>query len=509
MSGNKQIKGAAIISYLTIAFNILSGLIYTPWMLRHIGQSDYGLYSTATAFISYFTIDFGLSSVITRFVSKYRAEKNEEAVERLLGVVYKLYLALDVVILISLGVVYCFLQQLFGNFTPDEMEKFRVIYLVVGGFTLISFPCTTLSGLLLSHERFFALKGTDFLSKFLVVLCMIVALTNGHGLYALVFVNIGVHLAIYIFRILYLKKSVHLRIAWKYFDANLLKDIFSFSIWVMVLTFAERFIFNIEPTIVGALSGTVQTAIFSAGNTIEGYVWTLANAMNSLFLPKVSRMVTHDGEDRTQINAFLKRIGRIQIIIIGAVLFIFASMGYEFVRLWLGSDYQQAYFIALLMIAPSFVIRTRDIAQSVAWAENKVKLLAGLQVLCAVVNVILSVVLVPRIGALGAGVSIFVGMVVAQIVGMHFLCTRVLHLDMWGFYKNCQLKMIVPGVICMAAGFALQYYLPSPNLMHFILKACVAGAIYVVVVWFLYMNADEKELFTGAFRKIKKKLIKK
>ena len=72
---NSQIKKGAIISYFSIIFNIIVGLIYTPWMIKLIGKSDYGLYVLANSFLAYFLVDFGLSQSITRFISKYIAEK--------------------------------------------------------------------------------------------------------------------------------------------------------------------------------------------------------------------------------------------------------------------------------------------------------------------------------------------------------------------------------------------------------------------------------------------------
>ena len=50
-----QIKAGAIISYFAIVFNIITGLLYTPWMVRQIGQSNYGIYSLAlTSFLFYY-----------------------------------------------------------------------------------------------------------------------------------------------------------------------------------------------------------------------------------------------------------------------------------------------------------------------------------------------------------------------------------------------------------------------------------------------------------------------
>lgn len=112
MNSSKQIKLGALISYFAIAFNIVAGLIYTPWMISKIGQSSYGLYTLATSVISMFVMDFGMGAAVTRFLSRYNAMGDKKAVNDFLGLIYKLYLAIDAVILrclyasISLSIRY-------------------------------------------------------------------------------------------------------------------------------------------------------------------------------------------------------------------------------------------------------------------------------------------------------------------------------------------------------------------------------------------------------------------
>ena len=65
MDSSSQIKTGAILSYISIGINVLSGLIYTPWMIHSIGKEDYGLFTLALSVISLLVFDFGLSSVIT------------------------------------------------------------------------------------------------------------------------------------------------------------------------------------------------------------------------------------------------------------------------------------------------------------------------------------------------------------------------------------------------------------------------------------------------------------
>src|SRR5690554_123316 len=105
MSGS-QIKSGAIISYVAIFFSIAAGLLYTPWMVKQIGVSDYGLYTLTGAFLSYFLIDFGLAQSLARFIAKYRAEGNQEKINNLLGVTTRIYLLIDVLIFLVLCVLF-------------------------------------------------------------------------------------------------------------------------------------------------------------------------------------------------------------------------------------------------------------------------------------------------------------------------------------------------------------------------------------------------------------------
>ena len=45
LESSQQIKIGAVLSYLSIGVNIAAGLIYTPWMIGKIGQSEYGLFT--------------------------------------------------------------------------------------------------------------------------------------------------------------------------------------------------------------------------------------------------------------------------------------------------------------------------------------------------------------------------------------------------------------------------------------------------------------------------------
>ena len=51
-----QIKVGAFLSYVIIALNNVIGLLYTPFMLRMMGQTEYGLYSLVASVVPYLTV---------------------------------------------------------------------------------------------------------------------------------------------------------------------------------------------------------------------------------------------------------------------------------------------------------------------------------------------------------------------------------------------------------------------------------------------------------------------
>lgn len=87
-----QIKIGAILSYITLALNNLVGLLYTPFMLRMLGKSEYGLYSIAASVVAYLTIlDLGFGNAIVRYTAKFRAENKQEEQYNMFGMFFLLY----------------------------------------------------------------------------------------------------------------------------------------------------------------------------------------------------------------------------------------------------------------------------------------------------------------------------------------------------------------------------------------------------------------------------------
>ena len=95
-----ELKAGAALSYVSIAVNMVVGLLYTPYMLRMLGQSEYGLYSLAASIIAYLTVlDLGFGNAIVRYTAKFRAEGRQQEQEEMFGMFFLLYIGIGVVAL--------------------------------------------------------------------------------------------------------------------------------------------------------------------------------------------------------------------------------------------------------------------------------------------------------------------------------------------------------------------------------------------------------------------------
>lgn len=506
MESSKQIKWGAIISYLAIAFNMVAGLIYTPWMITQIGQNNYGLFTLANSLITIFVMDFGMSSAVTRFVSKYRAENNQQAVNNFLGMTYKLYIALDAIILATFLIIGIFLGSIYNNLSADEFTTFKTLYTVVGIFSVISFPFTNLNGILTAYENFVGLKLADLFHKIFIIVTMVIALLLGYGVFALVTVNALSGIFTIIIKLIIIKRKTNVKVNFKHNDKGTLKSIFGFSVWTTVTSFARRMIFNISPSIIVAVSssGAIGSAIFGLSSTIEGYISTFATAINGMFMPRISKIV-HEKKKDTELVDLMVKVGRIQCLVIGVLVVGFISFGRSFIiDIWNKPGFSQSYLCAVLLIIPSYFYMPLQIANTTLIVENKVKIQSLIYLVTGVFNVCVSLVLSHLWAALGASLSICLAYLIRStlLVIAHI---KVLHLDMMQMLKKCYLKITPYLLAVLVIGIILEQFNPMP---HGYLRFLVNGFIFVLFFVFLLrycLNDYEKNLFFGNVKKLLKK----
>lgn len=496
-----QVRMGAVVSYFAIGVNIITGLLYTPWMVRQIGQSNYGLYTLATSLIAIFMLDFGLGSAVSRFVSKYRAEGNQEGINSIVGVIYKLYIAIDVVILCILIGVYFFLEVIYSKLTPAELEQFRTLYLMVAAFNLIAFPLSPLNGLLNAYEKFIQLKICDLLHKLFAVGLVVIALSISTGVTTVVAANIASGLITIIIKLIIVKRRVPVRVNFKAGGKELYKSLFGFTAWTAVTGLMQRFTNSFAPSVLGMTASAVEIAIYSPAVVLEGYYFLLATAVNGLFLPRVSRFIADNKED--EILKLMIKVGRYQIMFLGLVFIGFLCVGQDFMILWMGPDYAKTYYCALIVLFPTLISSTQQIANTTVIAKNLVKYQAKCMTITGVVGLVISYVLSIYVGAIGVCVGTAVT-ALANTIYMNIVYKRKAGINIFEFYKKCYLKALPCYAIATVVGLITVSFISVSGWIGLVIKAGIVCAICLLVFGFIYVSADERK---ALLKRIKNKQI--
>ena len=504
MSGSKQIKWGAILSYLSIAINIVAGLVYTPWMVEQIGKADYGLYTLANSLITLFIVDFGLGPAVSRYVSKYRAEGRQDKVDNFLGAIYKLYLIIDAVIFVGLLIVYFFLDSIYVNLTPEELEKFKVVYLVAAAFAVVNFPFVTFNGILTAYEKFIQLKIADVIYRLLLVGITVVALLLGYGLYSLVLVHALVGILVIVYKFIVIGKTLPLRVNFKYNEKSLYKDIFSFSLWVTISTLAQRLIFNITPSILGIVASSAAIAIFGIVTTLEGYTYTLTSAINGIFMPRIARIYEGESANKNIMPLFLG-VGKFQYALNGLIIAGFTVLGQNFINLWMGAEYIDAYYGIVLVTVPGLFFNSLQIANTAMIMEKKVNIQAIVNVSVGLINVVLSLVFSSIFGVIGACISIFVAYMV-RAIALNIIYHRVMKFDIPSFIKNCYVRMAPPIVLTIGFGFLINYLVGDSGWLLFLAKAVAVCLVYLILIILIGLNKNEKRKVLGLLNRKRKEV---
>lgn len=498
-----QIKYGAIISYVALFVNVLIGLIYTPWVISTIGKADYGLYTLAMSIIGLLAFDFGLGNATTKFITQYLAEGRQDKVDNLLGLIFKLYLGVDVVIFLILIGMYFNLPNIYTGLTNDEVIRLSNVFFIAAGYCVLSFPFIPLSGILTSYEKFVQLKTCDLVHRLLIVATMSVCLLMGYGLYALVLVNSFAGIITILMKLAVVKRSTQAKVNIAFWSKAELKTIFYFVFWVTISSLAQRLIFNISPSILGRYADSQAIAVLGVAITLESYTFMFANALNGMFLPRVSRLMGNS-DSSSEILGLMTKIGRIQIFIIGFICIWLISFGEHFIKTWVGNEYSLVYYCALLIILPSFLQLPQEIGLTYIVATNKVKLQSCIYCIMGLINVVISIPFTIYMGVVGMCLSIFIAYMI-RTIGLDIIFQRVLKLDMSLFFRDSFLSLFPPLLLSLLLCMLINYLIPSEGWYMIIIKSVIALCIYSIIIYFMGMNEYEKNLFFYPIIKIIKR----
>lgn len=493
-----ELKKGALLSYLGVAFNALSGLLYTPWMISCIGSDDYGLYTLAMSAVNLFLLDFGLGDAVSRFLSVYYAKGDECRANAFLGVVLKLYSVIAALVFFLLAFVYLNIDAIYANLGAGQIDVFKGLYLIVACYSVVSLPLVSLNGILTANEKFVALNGINLVQKIAAVALIVAALLLGAGVFAIVLINAGTGLVCALLKYLVISRRTDARYSLRS-DAQIsYREVLGFSFWSMVVQICQRFIFTIMPSVLAIVSNTWQITIFGLASSLESYVYTVASALNGLFMPKVTRIL--NAQDIDELHRLNQRIGRIQLVIIGGIVGAFIAIGSRFVACWVGSEYGALVICTILIIAPGVFDLPLLVENTAIIAAGYVKQRGFIYLMMASMNIALGFLLAGQFGAAGACAAICLSYFV-RTAGQCLLYKRHLDFKLFEFFKSVYPLWLVAVGVSIAVTSIVSGAVAIERWLGLMLCAAVFLVVYTAAIFLIYLNNSEISLIKSLVRK--------
>lgn len=497
-----QVKAGAALNYVIIALNTLLGLCYTPYMLRMLGQNEYGLYSLVASVIAYLTLlDFGFGSTVVRYTAKYRASGDKDKQYSLFGLFLVMYSIIGIVAFISGLVLYFNIDILFDKtMTVEDIKTARIMILLLLVNLAVTFPMSVFGAIITAYENFIFQKAVIIGRTVLSTGVIVLLLSVGYKAIAMVVVQTVFNILLLTANYLYCRRRLSIKLKFDRFKWSFVRELLSFSVWVFLGDMMFKFYYNTGQFVLGVTSGTTAISIFALGITLMQMYIMFSGGISSVLLPKLTAMVTKNASDHEIADIFV-RVGRIQFYILALILSGFIVFGKVFINLWAGPGYEEVYAICLILFFSTLIPLIQNTAITILQARNQQKYRSIMLLAVGALSLLLQVILSEKYQAIGCAYAVGIANLIGQGIVLNYYYHKYQHLEIVRFWKEIG-KMMVAPFILTCVWCVLYPFISVDSPAHLGLWMSVFSVSFILVTWRLSLNKMERDLFMRPLNKI-------
>lgn len=503
-----QLKAGAALSYISMGLGYLVSIIYTPIMLRLLGQSEYGLYNLVASVVAYLgVLNFGFGSAYMRYYSRYKVKEDREKIATLNGMFLLIFSVIGLIAVIAGTVLVMNTEVIFGSeLTGNELSRAKILMMILVINLAISFPNIVFTSHISANEKFVFQKLVQMIKTVANPFVVLPVLLMGYGSVGMVVATTVLNVSVEVINAIYCIKKLKMKFSFSKFDIKLMKEMTVFSSYIFINLVIDQINWNIDKFILGRFHGTVAVAVYGLAAQLNSYYTSIASTVSSVFIPRVHRLVA-DSDNNDALTKLFTRIGRVQFIILSLISTGIVFFGRPFINMWAGSNYDNSYPIALLLIIPVTIPLIQNIGIEIQRAKNMHQFRSWVYFFIALANLIISIPLAKMYGGVGAAI----GTAISLIIGNGFLMNWYYHakvgLDIKYFWK--QIISFTPGLVMpILAGILINSFFDLYNALNFFGFGIIYVIIFFISMWFIGMNQYEKDLIGKPIRRILDKFFK-
>ena len=382
--GKLLLKNTAIVTIGKVCTQLIAFFLL-PLYTAVLTQEEYGIVDLLNTLISLFLpiLTLQIEQGIFRFLIDAREDKEKQ----------KKIISTTIIFLCIQTLIYIIIFMLSSIFIHNEYKYFLATNLIVTTFSSILLQAARGLG---DNTRYSIGSFITGASTVILNVCFIVAF--GLGAYGMLTASFIGNLLCVIY--ILLSKKIYRLISRKYFDKTELKKILKYSIPLIPNIISWWIVNASDRGLITYFLGIAQNGIYSAANKFSNVFTTLYSVFNLTWTESTS--VNINTKDRDEffskiLDLVIRIFGALAILIIAVIPFAFSIL--------INEKFEESYYqIPILMIA-SFISVLVSFMGSIYVAKKQTKEIAKTSIFSAILNIIINVLLINKIGLYAASIS--------------------------------------------------------------------------------------------------------
>lgn len=384
--------------------NMLTGFIIAPFLVRHLGDTVYGLWILIASLVFYFgLLDLGVRGAVGRDIAFYQAKGDRDGVNATLNTALSLLCGAGLVAFLGTLLLISVFFYMF-DVPPAHVDEVRMALVLVGLNLALWLPLSMFDSMLWAYQRFDLINMVDMISCTLRALLSYWVVVSGEGLVGLALISL-LTLAgsqaikgIIIFRL-----DRELVLALRYIGKQPLKRLMGIGFWNSILMLAWTVNGQVGPMIVGAKLTVGLVTPFSIASRLLTYGRETLVASTGVLTPVAISFHARD-EKEQQHKMFI--IGGAYCTAL-AIFFvaIFLLLGETIISLWMGPSLAWASSLLVVLAIGEALPMSQWVTYSVILGKYRHRALATIFFIETSMAVALSLLMVKPYGLMGVCVA--------------------------------------------------------------------------------------------------------
>jgi O-antigen/teichoic acid export membrane protein len=373
----------------------------------------------------------------------------------------------------------------------------RVVVLLMGLNFAIYMAIGVFGGVLSALNRYDLYTLVVLAQLTLRVIGVVWVIRTGHGIVAIAWcelfaATVGNILFVYVARRIYPQLTIRLnKPKWE-----VLKKIWSYSVYVFLVMVAIQLIYQTDNLVVGAFVSASAVTFYSIGNSLCRYTQQLVGAMTATFTPAAS---TYDATgDASSLRALYYNGTRATMAVSLPILVTLIFRGDNFIGVWMGPQYSRTSGTVLAILATALLFALPNTpASSIAFGIEKHKKVAMWAVGEALANLTLSISLALIFGLYGVAIGTLVPSLAVNLILWPRYVSHLVGIS----YREVFMKVWGPVFLCAvpfaAASYVVNVFFPARDMIIFILQTTALLPIFALSIGWMFRDNLKRRIFPG------------